>query len=409
MSAAEIRHLSKPGKHPVGGVSGLLLQVTRSQTKSWVLRYSTGEIRKSEAGKDYAARRDIGLGGFPDVTLKQARETARELKQLIRKGIDPLAEKQSARASMLAAQIKAVTFESAARDYHRDKAEEFRNVKHAKQWISSLENHAFPVIGGLPVAAIEMAHIESVLRPLWMSRAKGGRVETGTRVRQRIEAVLDWCKVKGLREGENPARWKGNLDKVLPNPSKLRGRRHFRAIPWQETPDFMKRLRSRDGTAARALEFLILTAARSGEVRHCTWDEIDLEHAIWTVPADRMKAGKAHRVPLTQRTIDLLQGLPRELDSPLVFTAPRGGALSDMSLSAVIKRMKDDTTVHGFRSCFKDWARNMTTFPDEVSELALAHVNSDATRSAYARDELLTHRSLLMGEWASFCTPKEQD
>jgi len=352
-----------------------------------------------------AKRRDIGLGGFPDVTLSQAREKAREAREKIRQGIDPAAERRAAREALVAAQAKALTFDQAAHRCHESKVDEFRNEKHKRDWISSLQRHASPVIGPLPVNEVELAHVLEVLEPIWKDKT-----ETATRVRQRIESVLTWATVRGYRQGENPARWDGNLKEVLPNPSKIAKVRHHRGVSWQEVGAFMERLRQREGTAARALEFAILTAARSSEVRLATWDEIDLQEALWTVPADRIKAGRTHRVPLSQDAVRLLEAIPRMEGSPYVFPAPRGGALSDMSLSAVCKRMGVDATPHGFRSTFKDWARNCTNYADEVSELALAHVNSDATRSAYARDELLPQRRRLMREWASFCAyPRVQN
>lgn len=342
-------------------------------------------------------RRNIGLGPFPEVTLAQARDEARRVKANIRQGIDPIAERKAARQALLSAQVRHLTFAEAARRCHAARAQEFRNAKHRHDWLSSLERHAFPVIGRLSVAEITLAHVLQVLEPIWQERT-----ETASRVRQRIEAVLTWATVSGFREGDNPARWKGNLDVVLSAPSKIRKVRHQRALPWQEVPSFMADLRKRQGMGARALELIILTAARSGEVRLATWEEFDLKAKLWTVPADRIKAGKQHRVPLSDDAIALLKSLDRHEGSSYVFTAPRGGPLSDMSISAVTKRMGVDAVPHGFRSSFKDWARSRTRYADEVSELALAHVNSDATRAAYARDELLPQRARLMADWAKF-------
>jgi len=387
LSAVQVKRLTKPGFHAVGGVSGLFLQVTRSGARSWILRATVG-----------AKRRDIGLGGFPDVTLAQAREKARDAREKIRQGIDPVAERKSARESLKAAQAKTLTFDQAAHRCHAAKVDEFRNEKHKHDWISSLERYASPVLGSLLVNDIELAHVLEVLEPIWKDKT-----ETATRVRQRLESVLTWATVRGYRKGENPARWEGNLKEVLPTPSKITKVRHHRAIPWQEISAFMEKLRQREGTAARALEFAILTASRSSEVRLATWDEIDLDHGIWTVPAERIKAGRTHRVPLSKDAVSLLKALPRVQGSNYVFPAPRGGALSDMALSAVCRRMGVDATPHGFRSTFKDWARNRTSYADEASELALAHVNSDATRAAYARDELLPQRQKLMADWARYC------
>jgi len=386
LSAAEVRRLTDQGRYPVGGVAGLQLLVSATGARSWVLRTKVGD-----------KRRDIGLGGFPDVTLAGARDKARELRERIVAGIDPVAERKAARDAIRASQAKSLTFKEAAHRCHDARKDEFSNPKHRQDWINSLERHAFDMIGDLPVDAIELPHVLKVLEPIWKTKT-----ETATRVRQRLESVLSWATVSTHRTGENPARWADNLSELLPTPSKIRKVKHHKALPWQSVPEFMVDLRHREGMGARALEFIILTAARSGEVRFATWDEIDLSEKVWTVPAERMKARKDHRVPLSDDVMDLLARVPRMEGSNLLFTAPRGNALSDMSISAVCKRMEVDATPHGFRSSFKDWARNCTAYADEVSELALAHVNSDATRAAYARDELLEQRAKLMRDWAKY-------
>jgi integrase len=347
-----------------------------------------------------AKRRDIGLGSYPAVPLGKAREIAGELRRRIRDdGYDPVKQRRAAKAALISEQAKALTFQQAAEACHRAKSPEFRNAKHAEQWISSLRRYAFPVIGSLPVAEVGLPHVLKVLQPIWTEKT-----ETAKRIRGRIETSLSWAAVSGYRSTENPARWKGNLDAVLPKPSKLKRVEHLRALPWQQVPSFIVELHKREGMAARAVEFVILTAARSGEVRGMTWDEVDLDAGVWTVPADRIKAGKKHRVPLSDQAIYLLKHIPKATGTNLVFWGPRGGLMSDMSLTAVLRRMGVDVTVHGFRSSFKDWARSRTRYPDEVSELALAHVNNDATRAAYARDELLPQRTRLMRDWAKFCT-----
>jgi integrase len=407
LSPAEVRRITDSGMHAVGGVSGLMLKVNTSGGRSWILRARVGN-----------RRRDFGLGGFPTVPLSSAREKARELRDKLGQGIDPVAERKAAIAAHIAAQARAVTFKQAATRCHAAKADGFKSAKHSREWLATLERYAFPVIGALPVADVDVTHIQEVLRPIWSTRT-----ETASRVRQRMETVLSWSEVHKYREGANPARWRGNLDELFAKPTKVTRRRHWPALPWQRMPEFMADLRSRGGVATRALEFAILTAARSGEVRSATWGEIDMQARIWTVPAEKMKAGKPHRVPLPKAAVELLEGLPRLSD--LVFPAPRGGQLSDAALSAVVKRMHDaevkagrdgypDPTdgrvavPHGFRSSFKDWCRNNTSAADEVSELALAHVNSDATRAAYARDGLLPQRTRLMTQWAKYCaeTPK---
>lgn len=386
LSAAEVRRLTDQGRYPVGGVAGLQMLVSVTGARSWVLRTQIGQ-----------KRRDIGLGGFPDVTLAGARDKARELREKISNGIDPVLERKAARDAMRARQGKALTFKEAAYLCHNARKDEYSNVKHRQDWINSLERHAFSVIGELSIDEIEVPHVLKVLEPIWKTKT-----ETATRVRQRLESVLSWATVSKYRSGENPARWADNLSELLPNPSKIRKIQHHKALPWQKVPEFMVELQLREGMGARALEFIILTAARSGEVRFASWDEIDLAAKLWTIPADRMKARKAHNVPLSGAVIELLERLPRINGSNLLFTAPRGNALSDMSISAVCKRMEVDATPHGFRSCFKDWARSRTAYPDEVSELALAHVNNDATRAAYARDELLDQRARLMSDWARY-------
>lgn len=386
LSAIQVRRLRKTGSHAVGGVPGLNLQITPTGSASWILRVRVG-----------TKRRHIGLGGYPEVGLAEAREKAREAKEQLRQGMDPVAERKAAQEALKAAQLARVTFAEAAAKCHAAREKEFRNAKHRRDWISSLERYAFPVIGDMPVADIELPHVLKVLEPIWSERT-----ETATRVRQRMESVLTWAAVSGYRSGENPARWEGNLKEVLPAPNKLKRGGRFKALPWQEVPAFMGHLRQREGMGALALQFVILTAARSGEVRGATWDEIDLSERLWTVPADRIKAGKTHRVPLSDDAVALLKAVPRMEGTPYVFPAPRGGALSDMSLSAVLRRMEVASTVHGFRSSFKDWARSRTAYPDEVSELALAHVSTDATRAAYARDELLPQRRRLMADWCRF-------
>ncbi|MEW6647830.1 MAG: integrase arm-type DNA-binding domain-containing protein [Pseudomonadota bacterium] len=386
LSPVEVRRLARPGLHAVGGVAGLLLQVTESGARSWILRTTVGD-----------RRRDIGLGGFPDVTLQQAREKAREAREQIRQGVDPIEQRKAARASLVAAGAKAITFDEAARKFLASKRLEFQNAKHTAQWESTLQTYASPIIGALPVDKIELAHVVQVLEPIWLEKT-----ETASRLRGRIESVLAWATVSGFRQGDNPARWRGNLEVALPKPRKIAKVKHHRALPWMDVPAFMVELRKQSGLGAKALEFAIMTATRSGEVRGATWLEIDLPGKMWTIPAERMKAGKPHRVPLSAEARALLKALPRVEGSPYVFAAPRGGQLSDMTLSKVLRTMQVDAVPHGFRSSFKDWVRSSTRYPDEVSELALAHVNNDATRAAYARDELLPQRAKLMTEWARY-------
>lgn len=402
MSAVEVRRLSKPGFHAVGGVPGLLLQVTDSGSKSWVLRTMVGD-----------RRRGFGLGGFPEISLSVARDKARELREKIRQGIDPIAEKKAARAALIAAQSKAKTFEEIAADVIAKKQRESRNAKHAQQWANTLQQYAFPSLGSLPVSEIQMGHVVESLKPIWETKT-----ETATRVRQRIEAVMSLAIARGYRSDANPATW-SLLKNELPTPSKIKKTEHRPALPWRQMSEFFSALRERRGTAARALEFLILTAGRSSEVSDATWEEIDFDRKVWIVPGERMKGGLEHRVPLTEQAIAVLHVM-WGLDDCLVFPGSRGGTMSDGTINAVVKRMHrarlkanklgwidpkyDRIAVpHGFRSSFKDWARETTYYADEVSELALAHVNSDATRAAYARGELLEKRRRLMKEWQAFC------
>jgi integrase len=395
LSPAKVRALmDKPGLHAVGGVKGLLLQVSRGQSgqlrRSWVLRAMVG-----------AKRRDIGLGSYPTVTVGIARDKARAAREKILAGIDPMEERRRARAELIASQAIAITFAEAAAKVTAMKAKEFRNRKHAAQWGSTLDTYANPVIGKLPVADVTLAHVVSILEPIWLTKT-----ETATRLRGRIEAVLAWAIVSSYRTADNVARWKGNLDAILPKPGKVAKVEHHKAVPFVEIGTFMAELGQRKGMAARAVEFAILTAARSGEVRGARWEEIDLQSKTWIVPAERMKAHKEHRSPLSADAVNLLTSLERT--SELVFPAPQGGTLSDMALTAVLGRMGVDATVHGFRSSFKDWTRERTSYPNEISEAALAHVNSDRTEAAYARGDLFEKRRRLMRDWARYVGTVQQ-
>ncbi len=386
LSATDVRRLTKPGNYSVGGVHGLMLRVEPTGAKRWILRFTAG-------GK----RRDAGLGGYPTVTLAQARQEAREMRNHARRGTDPIHDRQAARDALRAAEAKRVTFDECAARYLEQTASAFKNPKHRKQWRTSLERYASPHIGGLAVDRIELAHILNTLRPIWEQIP-----ETASRIRGRIEKVLDYAKASGHRSGENPAAWRGNLDAVLPAPSKIKRVQHHRALDWREAPVFVATLRQREGIAARALEFVILTAARSGEVRGATWDEIDFKARTWTVPAERMKADKAHTVPLTDDMLAVLKALPRIEGSPYIFPAARGGALSDMALSAVMRRMEVNATPHGLRSTFRDWTSERTSYAHEVAEQALAHTIPSPVERAYRRGSLLEKRRRLMSDWCAY-------
>ena len=407
LSAVEVKRLNRPGFHAVGGVAGLLLRVSpqsESGARSWVLRVTVG-----------SKRRDIGLGGFPDVTLAGAREKAREMRAQIERGVDPVEQRKAVRRALIASHARFMTFEQAARQAHAVKSAEFRNAKHAAQWLSVQETYAFPVIGKLSVDQVETAHVHKILEPLWSTKT-----ETASRLRQRMESTFAFAFTKLKIKRDNPAAWAGNLKELLPKPGKLKKNQNHPALPVAEIGDFMAKLRSeREGIAAKALEFAILTATRSGEVRGARWDEIDFTAAVWTVPAERMKAHKEHRVPLSKPAIKLLQSLER--DGDLIFPAPGGDdeQLSDATLAAVIKRMHETeinagrkgyldpkqnrvATPHGMRSVFRDWCAEHTNTPQDLAEMALAHTIKNKVESAYRRGDMLEKRAKLMQQWAQF-------
>jgi len=395
LTAIEVSRINRPGRHAVGTVPGLQLVVKASGTKSWMLRTKMGNLRRS-----------IGLGGYPAVTLAMAHEKARNIKEIVESGLDPIEEKRKRRDALIKDQMKRMTFADAARRCHRKKTAEFKNDKHIKDWIASIERYVNPTIGDLLVSEIDLPEILSVLKPIWTEKT-----ETATRVRQRIEQILNWATVSGYRTGENPARWVGNLSEILPKPSKVRNEKHFKSLPYQEVGAFMIELRERAAMTARALEWILLTACRSSEARGATWDEIDMKSRIWTIPAGRMKMKKEHQVPLCDDAVKLLERLPRFEGSNYLFTAARGGMLSDMSLSMLCRRMKVEAVPHGFRSTFKTWCTEQTAFPDMLSEIALAHKVGDAVRDAYARGDLLDKRRKLMDSWQDFLNhvPAEAD
>lgn len=389
-----VRNLTEPGLHFVGEVPGLALQVLPSGARTWILRITI-------AGR----RREMGLGGYPEISLADARTLARQARQKVREGVDPIEERRAARSALLASAGKIMTFEDACDALIASKQVEWKNPKSRDQWRATLESYAYPHIGRLSVADIELSHILNVLQPIWTRIP-----ETASRLRGRIEAVLDWATVSGYRSGLNPARWRGHLDKKLPQPSKLKARRnerigsdgHHAAMPIAVAPTFMLQLRKAEGMGARALEFAILTAARSGEVRGATWNEIDLDSGVWVVPASRMKGSKEHRVPLSEAASEMLKTLPRMAGTDFVFPAPRGGKLSDMALGAVLRRMKIAATAHGFRSTFRDWVGERTAYPGEMAEMALAHAIGSKVEAAYRRGDMFERRRKLMEDWASF-------
>lgn len=330
LSALEVKRLEHDGdKHnkvvSVGGVQGLMLQITPNGSKSWILRTPVG-------GK----RRHIGLGSYPTVTLAQARERARAELDKVWQGVDPVEERKALRSRLQVEQKRGLTFEKAVERFLESKLTEFDNNKHCDQWRSTLRTYANPGLGKMLVGDIGVQEVLCVLEPIWQTKT-----ETATRVRGRIEGVLAWATVAGHRQGDNPARWKGNLDAILPKPSKVAKVRNHPALSISDVVPWFADLQGRDGMASRALELMTLTAARSGEIRGATWAEIDLKAGLWTIPAERMKAGKEHRVPLTTQAVALLEALPRDLGSPYTFPAVRGGMLSDMALSACMRRINE--------------------------------------------------------------------
>lgn len=386
LGALAVSRLTDPGLHFVGGVAGLALQVLPSGARSWVLRVQVGD-----------KRRDMGLGGFPDVTLAGARDAARAARAKVREGIDPIADARALRSALKADQAAARTFKFCALAYIDTHEAGWRNAKHAQQWRNTLETYAYPFIGSVLVRDVGLPQVLSVLEPIWTKKT-----ETASRLRGRLESVLDWATVRGYRTGPNPARWKGHLDTVLPPPATVANAGHHAALPVGNVGEFMQALRAQTGISARALEFTILTAVRSGETRGALWSEIDEDSATWTIPAERMKAKREHRVPLSPAALALIRALPRVEGADLIFASPRGGELSDMSMTAVLRRMKVDAVPHGFRSTFRDWCSERTNYPREVAEMALAHTIGDKVEAAYRRGDLFEKRRRMMADWAGF-------
>jgi integrase len=390
LSAQEVKKLSKvPGRHSDGG--GLVLQVDpRSGVASWVFRYMLD-----------GRARTPGLGSVHLVSLKEAREKALAMRKLLLDGIDPLDEKHAARLATHAARAKTLTFEECAAAYIAAHSAGWRNPKHAAQWPSTLGKYVFPILGGLPVQSVDVGLVMKAIEPIWTTKP-----ETASRVRGRIESVLDWATARGYRTGDNPARWRGHLENLLPRRSKVQRVEHHAALPYGELPSFFAVLGQQQGVTARALEFLILTAGRTSEVLGAKWDEANLAERLWIVPGSRMKAGKEHRVPLCGRAVTIIEEMAAIRESAFIFPgASAGRPLSNMALAMLLRRMgRGKLTVHGFRSTFSDWCAERTNFPAEVREMAVAHAVGNNVEAAYRRGDMFGKRRQLAQAWGSFCT-----
>lgn len=391
LTALAVSKAKEKGLYGDGG--GLYLQVSAIGTKSWLLRFRL-----------HGRRRDMGLGALADVTLAEAREKAQDARKMIKAGIDPIDAKRESRDKISLEKASAITFKAAAEAYIEAHSPSWRNEKHRDQWPNTLEAYVYPAIGKLPVAAVDVNHVTKILNPIWNKKP-----ETASRVRGRIEAVLDWAKARGYRTGENPARWRGHLENLMPKRGKVQAVKHHPALPYDKAGAFMADLKKQAGGAPLAFQFLILTAARTSEVIGARWSEIDFEKATWTVPAERIKTGKEHRIPLSKPALAILKAQyeVRDKDKEDAFVFPggrKGKPLSSNALLAVLDRMgKDTITAHGFRSTFRDWCAEQTNYPREVAEAALSHAIGDKVEAAYRRGDLFEKRAQLMKDWAVYC------
>jgi integrase len=381
-----VSKLTTPGLHAVGGVAGLALQVTPTGARSWTYRYRV-------AGK----RRELGLGAYPAITLAKARQAAGDALATRLKAEDPIEQRRAGKSARAASVAAAWTFEQCAEGFIKAHEAGWKNAKHGQQWRNTLAQQANPVLGKLLVRDVELRHVLAVIEPIWTTTP-----ETASRLRGRIEQVLDWAAARGMRDGLNPARWRGHLDKLLPRRSKVKKIEHFEALPVAEVGGFMERLRKVQGFSARCLELVVLTAVRSGEARGAVWSEFDLAGRLWLIPAERMKGGRPHRVPLSDAAMELIEALPRIEGTELLFPSPRGGKLSDMALTLTMRRMDLKAVPHGFRSTFRDWCGEHTNFSRDVAEMALAHAIENKVEASYRRGDAFEKRRKLMAEWASF-------
>jgi integrase len=387
LTALAVERTKRRGYYGDGG--GLFLQVSRLGSKSWVFRF-----------KDAGRLREMGLGPTHTVSLAEAREKALACRKARLDAIDPIEARREKRAAAKLDTAKAMTFKACAERYIVTHRAGWKNDKHAAQWPATLSAYVYPAFGDLPVQSVDVGLVLKALEPIWTVKP-----ETASRVRGRIESILDWATARGYRHGENPARWRGHLENLLPNKSKVRKVEHHAALPYCQIAGFMATLRRQGSVAARALEFAILTAARTGEVVGATWNEIDLPEKLWKIPADRMKARKEHRVPLADAALSILEDLRRSRENNFVFPGIRAGRpISNLAMLMLLRRMgRSDLTAHGFRSSFRDWAAERTTFPSEVAEMALAHAVGDKIEAAYRRGDLFEKRRQLADAWAGFC------
>lgn len=398
LTARGVETLKTPGLYADG--QGLYLQITPAGVKSWTFRYV------SPNGPQKGKRRDMGLGPIKLLGLAAARDKVRELRAQVRDGIDPLEEHkvQQATQTPTVAQVqeeapKGTTFKECGDAYVKAMRPGWKNAKHADQWISTLETYAYPILGELPVDSIDINLVLKVLEPIWI-----GKTETASRLRGRIEAILDYARVRGYRTGENPARWKGHLDHILPATGDVAKVQHHPSLPYTQMPEFWPKLQAQDGLSARALELCILTATRTADVLGARWSEFDLDNRVWEIPGLRMKAGADHRIPLSGPAQALLRKLAAIRRGDYVFPGQQANRpLSSMAMAMVLRRMKLDVTPHGFRSTFRTWIAEQTNFPHEVAEAALAHTQGDKVVAAYQRGDLFAKRAKLMEEWAAFC------
>lgn len=387
LSALKVRQDLKPGMYPDG--LGLYLQVRSGNAKSWIYRYRVnGKLR------------DMGLGPVHSVSLAEAREAAEKCRSVRRNGFDPIDERLKQKRSAHADAARNITFQECAAAYIETHRAGWKNAKHAAQWNSTLKTYVYPAFGDTPVVDIDRELVLQALRPIW-----NGKTETASRVRGRIEKILDWAKINGYREGDNPARWKGFLDNLLPRRAKVTAVKHHAALPFGQMPEFMRGLRNEASVTARAFEFCILTATRTSETLQMRWDEVDVIAALWIIPGQRMKSGREHRVPLSARALEILAEMKRVSTGDFVFLGSRlHRPLSSMVFSMKLRRLqRTDITAHGFRSAFRDWAAERTNFPNEVVEMALAHTISNKVEAAYRRGDLLEKRRRLAEAWAAYC------